>query len=182
MAAYDPVSGLVYALVQNGTLGAFDPKKNRWTSQGSIDWAGFDPARTMVVHPTRRKLIVIGGGKVFAYSLGKSGASGPTDITTTGGDAIVDGQGPGVTYDPATDQLVAWNGGGDVYTLDVRTWQWTRQPQPPGPVPGPAPRAGTFGRWQYVPSRNLFLAVNDIDENVWFYRLAPASASSARSR
>jgi hypothetical protein len=188
MAAYDPVSGLAYALVQNGTLAAFDPKKNTWTAESSIDWAGFDPARTMVVHPTRRMLLVIGGGDVFGYSLGKSGAGGARAITTTGGDPIVNAQGPGVAYDPVADTLVGWMGGGDVYSLDLGTRKWTRQGPATGPVPGQAPHTGTFGRWQYVPSKDLFIGVSSIDENVWLYRpvrrggppkaAAPAGAGS----
>jgi hypothetical protein len=172
MAAYDPVSGLAYALVQNGTLAAYDPRKNRWAPQSSIDWAGFDPARTMVVHPTRRMLLVIGAGEVFGYSLGKSGAGGARAISTAGGEPIVNAQGPGVAYDPVTDRLVGWIGGGDVYSLDLGTRRWTRQAPANGPLPGPAPHTGTFGRWQYVPSKNLFIGVNSIDENVWLYRFA----------
>lgn len=172
MAAYDPVSGLAYALVQNGTLAAYDPRKNRWSPQSSIDWAGFDPARTMVVHPTRRMLLVIGAGEVFGYGLGKSGAGGARAISTAGGEPIVNAQGPGVAYDPVTDRLVGWMGGGDVYSLDLGTRRWTRHAPANGPVPGPAPHTGTFGRWQYVPSKNLFIGVNSIDENVWLYRFA----------
>ena len=172
MAAYDPVSGLAYALVQNGTLAAYDPKKNTWTPQASIDYGGFDPARTMVVHPTQRMLLVIGAGQVFGYKLGKSGASGPRVIATTGGDPIVKAQGPGVAYDPVSDRLVGWMGGGDVFSLDPGTGKWTRQAPASGPVPGRAPHTGTFGRWQYVPSKDVFIGVSSIDENVWLYRPA----------
>jgi hypothetical protein len=172
MAAYDAVSGLVYVLVQNGTLAAYDPKKNTWTPQGTVDWAEFDPARTMVVHPKSRMLLVIGGGEMFGYSLGSSSASSPRAISTTGGDPIVKAQGPGVAYDPVTDRLVGWAGGRDVYSLDLSTLKWTRGPLGSGPGPGRAPHTGTFGRWQYVPSKNLFIGVNSIDENVWLYRLA----------
>jgi hypothetical protein len=182
MAAYDPVSGLVYALVQNGTLAAFDPKKNTWTAQSSIDYGGFDPARTMVVHPTRRMLLVIGGGQVFGYSLGKSGAGSARLITTTGGDPIVNAQGPGLAYDPVTDRLVGWMGEGDVYSLDLGTGKWARHAPAGSPVPGQAPHTGTFGRWQYVPSKNLFIGVNSIDENVWLYRLGPRGGTPRSAR
>jgi len=170
MAAYDPLSGLVYALVQNGTLAAYDPRKNTWSSQASIEWAGFDPARTMAVHPTGRMLLVVGGGQVFGYSLGKSGAGGARSISTTGGDPIVNAQGPGLAYDSASDRLIGWVGGGDVYSLDLGTRKWTRHEPASGPVPGRAPHTGTFGRWQYIPSKRLFIGVNSIDENVWLYR------------
>jgi hypothetical protein len=183
MAAYDPVSGLVFSLVQDGTLAAYDPIKNRWSERGSIDWAGFDPARTMVVDPARRLLLVVGGGVVFRFDVSRS-RPGRQDMDTTGGEPIVQAQGPGLAYDPVTDRIVGWVGGGDVYSLDVGARKWTRHPAVSTRVPAPAPRHGTYGRWQYIPSKNLFIGVNDIDENVWLYRLAvqPAARSPRSQR
>jgi len=181
MAAYDPASGLVFSLIQNGTLAAYDPIKNKWSERTSINWAGFDPARTMVMDPVRRRLFVIGAGIVFSFDVSRS-SPGRQDMDTTGGEPIVRAQGPGLAYDPVADRIVGWAGGGDVYSLDVKARKWTRHPTVSARVPGPAPRQGTFGRWQYIPSKNLFIGVNDIDENVWLYRLAPAApAGSPRS-
>lgn len=176
MAAYDPVSGLAFSLLQYGTLAAYDPVKNKWSGRANINWAGFDPARTMVLHPKRRMLLVVGGGEVFGFDLG-SFFSGRRDLATTGGDPIVKAQGPGLAYDPVADRIVGWAGGGDVYSLDLRTRTWTRYPPLGDRVPGEAPHQGTFGRWQYVPSKDLFIGVNSIDENVWLYRpVRPAAA------
>ena len=29
---------------------------------------------------------------------------------------------------------------------------------------------GTYGRWRYIPRVNAFILVNDVDENVYFYK------------
>jgi len=125
MAAYDPITGLVFSLIQNGTLGAYDPAKNAWSNRGGPGtWAEYDPARTMVLHPKRRALLVIGGGHVMLFDISRSHAT-PETISTTGGAPIVDAQGPGLAYDPVTDRIVGWAGGGDVYSateIDENVW------------------------------------------------------------
>lgn len=32
---------------------------------------------------------------------------------------------------------------------------------------------GTFGRFRYIPSKNVFVVTSSIDENVFFYKLSP---------
>lgn len=171
MAAYDPVSGLVFSLIQNGKLVAYDPAKKTWSNRGGPGtWAEYDPARTMVLHPKRRELLVIGGGHVMVLDISRSQAS-PQKISTTGGEPIVAKQGPGLAYDPASDRIVGWAGGGDVYSLDVAKRTWTRHETTSSTVPAEAPHQGTYGKWQYIPSRNAFIAATRIDENVWLYKL-----------
>src|SRR4029453_15406848 len=76
------------------------------------------PARHMVAHPGRPTLLVVGGGKTTMFDISRSYAS-VQPLTTTGGDAVVNAQGPGLVYDPTTDRIVSWAGGGDVYSLDL---------------------------------------------------------------
>ena len=171
MAAYDPITGLVFSLIQNGTLGAYDPAKNAWSNRGGPGtWAEYDPARTMVLHPKRRALLVIGGGHVMLFDISRSHAT-PQTISTTGGAPIVDAQGPGLAYDPVTDRIVGWAGGGDVYSLNLATRTWERHRTNSPTVPPSAPNKGTYGKWQYIPSRNAFIAATQIDENVWLYKI-----------
>ncbi len=173
MVAYDHVTGLVFSLLQNGTLAAYDYKKNSWSKRASIDWAEFDPARTMIVHPTQRQLLVVGGGKVLAFGLSRF-SMGAQTIATTGGEAIVNAQGPGLAYDSATNCIVGWTGKGDVYSLDLATRQWTRHAPASQAAPPMPPHQGVFGRWQYIPSRDAFIVATRINENVWLSRLPPA--------
>jgi hypothetical protein len=126
----------------------------------------------MVLHRSRRTLLVVGGGEVFTFDLSSRWPHKQV-VVTTGGAPIVNVQGPGLAYDPASDRIIGWAGGGDVYTLDLKTRVWTRHASSSSAVPGPASRRGTYGRWRNVPAKNIFIAVNSIDENVWLYRLAP---------
>jgi hypothetical protein len=177
MTAYDPVTKLVFSLIQNGRLVAYDPAKNSWSERGSAGtWAEYDPARTMVLHPGRRTLVVVGGGKTTTFDISRSYAS-IQPLSTTGGDPIVNAQGPGLVYDPVTDPIVGWAGGGDVYSLDLASRTWTRQAPASPAVPGPAPNQGTYGKWQYIPSSNAFIAATRIDESVWLYRLSEGRRS-----
>ncbi|HEY7253689.1 MAG TPA: hypothetical protein VIG37_24580 [Methylomirabilota bacterium] len=178
MTAYDPTTKLVFSLIQNGRLVAYDPAKNSWSERGSAGtWAEYDPARTMVLHPGRRTLLVVGGGKTTMFDISRSYAS-VQPLSTTGGDQIVNAQGPGLVYDPVTDRIVGWAGGGDVYSLDLATRVWTRQPPTSSAVPGPSPNQGTYGKWQYIPSKNAFVAATRIDESVWLYRLSEGRRSA----
>lgn len=38
---------------------------------------------------------------------------------------------------------------------------------------------GTYGKWQYIPSKNAFIAATRIDESVWLYRLSEARRSES---
>ena len=81
MAAHDPVSGLVFSLIQNGKLVAYDPAKNTWSNRGGPGtWAEYDPARTMVLHPKRRELLVIGGGHVMVFDISRSQREPPDHL------------------------------------------------------------------------------------------------------
>jgi hypothetical protein len=130
----------------------------------------------------------IGDGEVDVYDLKQSGLVRPTRVSTTGDTAMVNVAYPGFAYDPVSDRFVAWHGGASVFTLDPETWNWRRvSPAATNSViPTQAPPQGTFKRWRYVPSKNVFIVVNSIDENVYIYRLssggvgpAPAKAPSA---
>ena len=52
----------------------------------------------------------------------------------------------------------------------METRKWTRIPAPGGPK---RDANGTFGRFRYVPKYDVFFAVTDVDDNVFFYK--PAS-------
>ncbi|MCI0667930.1 MAG: hypothetical protein L0Y43_07730, partial [Methylococcaceae bacterium] len=78
--------------------------------------------------------------------------------------------------DPVIDKLVAWAGGTDVYTLDTTTWVWTQVPLAASNtvIPTAAQANGTYGRFRYIPSRNLYIAVNAVNQDVYFFKLSGA--------
>jgi hypothetical protein len=93
----------------------------------------------------------------------------PDQIFESGGGAIYYASAPGIDYDSAADDLVAWPNRGAPYALDLETKEWVIG----GGVGAPDSSTGTFGtfgRWRYVPEYNVFILVNSVDENVYFYK------------
>jgi hypothetical protein len=97
----------------------------------------------------------------------------PRQTLATSGDKSMEAERyPGIDFDPVSNLLVAWGGGGSVYTLNVSTGVWTRR-APVGTVtPTAPPSQGIYGRFRYIPSKNVFIVANHINENVFFYRLS----------
>jgi hypothetical protein len=48
-------------------------------------------------------------------------------------------------------------------------------------VPTSPPSQGTFGKWQYVPSKDVFIVVNSINENAYVYRLSTGTTPTPDS-
>jgi len=179
LSDYDPSTGLVFSMVQSGTLGAYNATTDSWTNRGSgTGWAEFDPARTMIYHPGKKMLLIIGGGRILTYKMTQAKPN-PQNLSTTGGSAVVTAQGPGLAYDPTIGRIVAWPGGGcDVYSLDINTHTWTKHTASNSVIPPSSSAAkGTYGRWRYIPSKNVYIAVNSIYNNVFFYKLSSAGGT-----
>lgn len=177
VGGYDPVGGLVYE--QGYTrLWAYDPINNVWTEAGPSN--GFYPiSGTAAVDPKRRKLVRVGGGVAHMWDISQRPAP-RTDLSTTGVKDIENAESPGFVYDPVSDRFVAWDGGASVYTLNMDTMTWTKVPPAATNTVTPpqiTAEGGVYGRFQYIPSKNAFIAVNAADQNVYFYRLSAATGS-----
>jgi hypothetical protein len=173
--AYDPVTGHVW-LVQPGIeLMEYDPSANTWTSRGNTS-IGYNKAG--VLDWKRRKFVIVGDGVVYSYDIAASGTITRQTLSTTGATGIIGGRYPGLAYDPVSDRIVAWSGGSDVYTLNMDTLAWTRHTTTGTVTPTGAASAGTYGRFRYVPSKNVFVIVNGIDENVYVYRHSSGGGST----
>jgi hypothetical protein len=171
-AVFDPVSQKVYH--QTGLGGAFssyDPATNTWQVQNAYSY--MDYYLTAAIDPVRRKMIAVGVNQQVMWDL-KNPTAGYTTLSTSGDTTITSAQSPGVVYDPVSDKFVAWSGGANVYTLNMDTRVWTRvAPASTNTViPTAANNTGTYGRFRYIPSKNAFIVVNSIDENVFIYKLS----------
>jgi len=177
ISAVDPANGRVLFANVATSLYEYDPTSNQWSRRS-------DTSRTLLhdkgaaIDAKRRKLVIVGGGEVLTFDLVAGGAL--TVTATSGATSIISTRYPGVQYDPVADRIVAWSGGADVYTLDLDTWVWTRRsPAATNTVtPTAAPNQGTYGRFQYIPSRNAYVAVNSIDENVYLYKLSAGGGTT----
>ena len=188
VSAYDPVTGHVF-IVNHTALYEYDPIHDSWRKRSFSVWQ--NGGNTAEIDPIRKRFIVIGSGDSFYYDLNERGILTRKQLETTGDKEIIYSDAPGLVYDPVIDKFVAWSGAtavydsktgkrtplkisANVYTLDLKTLVWTRH-QPTGSVKPPSavgdtPR-GTFGRWQYIPSKDAFIGVNSVHTNVYFYKL-----------
>ncbi|OYV76584.1 MAG: hypothetical protein B7Z66_07905, partial [Chromatiales bacterium 21-64-14] len=170
---YDPVTGHVF-MFWCGWLTEYDPVANTWTTRGQDACIS---SLVAAVDPVNRKFVVIGRGKAYVYTISSSGTMSQQNLNAAGAGASVmmNANAPGLVYDPAIKKLVGWAGGTDVYTLDLSVSPpvWTRVPAAAGNTVTPTPPApnGTYGRWQYIPSKNAFVVVNGVDQDVFFYKL-----------
>jgi hypothetical protein len=183
LTAYDPVTQHLFVSggASNNEPREYNPLNDSWTKRG-YNSPGYNMAA--VIDPARRKFISIGNDSmygdynyVYYYNITSNGTMARNIAVTTGDKEILNARYPGLAYDPISDRIVAWAGGPYVYTLDVDTWVWTKHLPVNSVVPTPAPGQGTFGRWQYIASKNAFIGVNSIDENVYIYKLGAGNGT-----
>jgi hypothetical protein len=179
IAAWDPVTEMLWAhscaYAGTGKLSHWDPSTGEWTVR--TEYTELPYYHTAAVDPVRRLFVAVGGGNVLTWTLAPVGEDVVmTALETSGDTALVEVGNPGLEYDPEIDRMVAWHGGGDVYTLDLDASAWELRPPAADNtvVPGAANANGTYGRFRYVPSCNAYVVVSSVDENVFFYKLSDA--------
>jgi hypothetical protein len=141
---------------------AIDTQRRLFWSVGSGTVLVWDIARGMAVTDD---WVTTGGGD---YTNADDVGSYPDQIFESGGGAIYNAGAPGIDYDPTSDSLVAWPNRGAPYVLNLSTREWTTGN--PAGAPMSETSGGTFGRWRYIRAYNVFILVNSVDENVYFYK------------
>ncbi|HEX9626890.1 MAG TPA: hypothetical protein VGA00_08150 [Acidiferrobacterales bacterium] len=182
ITAYDPVSGLLFEHGINAMY-AFNPATNQWTTAGDVSSGSwYQGDMTMTVDPKRRKIVAIGRGSAFVWTINANGTvSARSPLSTSGATDIQSPNAPGFVYDSSSDRFVAWNGGASVYVLNMDTLVWSRvNPAATNSVvpTNVTASGGTFGRFQYIPSKNAFIAVNATNQNVYIYKLSSGTGGS----
>lgn len=172
---YDSATGHIFGMPYGpfgGQISAglyeYDPMAgtNAYSQHGTEDVPDYH--MTAAIDPVHRYFVAVGGGFLRAYSL-TSGSV--VRSTSSGSQAIVNGNAPGFVWDSAIGKFVGWNGGSTVYLLDPTTWSWTAIPAAAGSATPTAPNSqGTFGRFRYAPLFNVFVGVNRVNENVYIYK------------
>jgi hypothetical protein len=194
--AYDPVSGLLfYHECYTSQLSSFNASTGAWKAYGPSAYLSY--YYTATIDPARRKFLATGGTtwnnqRTVVWDISNPSASSipGTVLTTTGATEIESMANPGLEYDPVADKIVAWCGGGSVYTLDLDTRVWTKvDPAPTNTVtPTAKNQNGTYGRFRYVPSKNVYILANRGTDNIFIYKLTdaatgvPALRAVARNR
>jgi len=179
-SAFDPVTGHEFLHTRSGDLWEWDPPADKWTQLGKVSG---HYGSVGALDPIGRRYMAIGGGNRTGsrkrpgqfYCTDISGRTKPKrrKIDCRGPDDILYTGHPGLDYDPVLDRLVGWGGGADVFLLDLEKMAWKKvEPAETNKVtPTDAVRAGTYGRFRYIPSMNAYIVVNSVDQNVYIYRL-----------
>lgn len=177
--AYDPRTRLVFVHLR-AWFGFYDFATNRW--QRLLDF-GFPPytgkydtasSSTGAMHPGQGVFVSLGGGtNALAYSVDAGtviSLSGPW--SNIGSNPSISRPAPGLDYDVAAGQLVAWSGGAPL-ALDTTVTPYAWVARSSTGAPAMQQGTGTFGRWRYVERYNVFVLVNDAAQNVFFYKHTP---------
>jgi len=174
-SAVDPVTGNAWMFgSETGCyLSEWNPATNVWT-QRSNKVSCYDNTKTATIDAKRRKFVAIGGGEVYSWDISSSGMIPWQSLSTSGANGIVSARNPGFDYDSVSDRLVAWDGGANVYSLNLDTLSWSLiTPAAANTVVPTAPNeTGTYGRFRYIPSKNAFVVVNSVNQNVFIYKLS----------
>ncbi len=173
MSAFDPVSGRLYINNKDHLQYLDTSLKDISLQQWVIAFNGGLPYRgTLGIDPKERKLVYLGIGTDYIWDISVDPVT-RNPSTVTGDAQVLESYYPGLDYNAKQEKLVAWVGGGDVYVLNWATNHWDKViPDVDNVVTPPTKRYnGTFGRFRYVPSKDVFILVNDATENVFFYKL-----------
>jgi hypothetical protein len=180
MSAVDASNGHVWfhATETDHRLFEYDPRTDATVVRSEPD-IRYDYNLTMDMDPQRRILLMVGGGHApYLYHVATNalvnGMTSLTNLVTTGDTEIEKMQDVGLAFHPPSKMFAAWSGGADVYLLDVEKKVWKKSPLAATnqTIPGPPNYNGTFGRFRYIPSKDVFIVVSQVDQNVFFFRPA----------
>jgi hypothetical protein len=179
MAVYDSATNNIwYRSGGQAGLTKYDTTTGNWTDYGD-DGKFVEIYATAAIDPQRRLMVSVGGyngRQLYVWDLANPSAD-PTTPNTAGPRDVEGAQSPGFVFDSSSRKFVGWLSGTSVYVLDPSNWTWSKIPAASNNAvtPGSPAANGTYGRWRYVPSKNAFMLVNAVDQNVYFYKLSNAA-------
>jgi hypothetical protein len=122
------------------------------------------------IDPENRRMLIIGNGQQILYDLKPTSGYRRIPAPLKGdADFIRKHNAPGLAYNSKDGHLYAWPGDGKLYRFHMDTLSWEGLAF--NGDPGPQARHGTFGRFDYVPSLNSFVLLNNPREDAYLFRL-----------
>lgn len=177
-SAYDAQTNQIYVTAggDNPGLYTYNVGAQVWTKRNSFSFGNY-LRLVSEIDPVRRVLVIIGGEETTHTAVTCSLDSYTCQNITTTGDADIEyDRSPGLAYDPVRTTIVAWDGGSaftadasSVYELDLGTNVWTKTTGTGGPSVA-TNGSGTFGRWQYIPDWQGFLAISTATADAYLWR------------
>jgi len=176
LTAVDPATGMVWMQGAGSDVrfSSWDPGADKWTQYSTYSQGWLDYSLTAAIGGD--KFLAIGGGHALLWNVENPDRQ-PVEPAMKGDTGILAVNCPGLAYDPVRGRFAAWAGGKDIYYLDPSTWTWTKEGPAPGNtvIPTTAEKNGTYGRFRYIPSRDLFIGVNRTNEDVFIFRPSQAT-------
>ena len=175
-SVYDPVTKHVFRRAY-GRMVEYDPVADSYADRALLPNAPWAHNVAAALDPDARLMVMVGRGRVDLYHLDTDQYE--LDVPLSGpsvGDLFGE-ESPGIDFDPVQREFVLWHGGLDVFTFDPVARAFSRHTGA-GDDPGPVTTSGgVFGRFRYVPSRNVFVRVDKVDEDVFVFRMAPGAGT-----
>ncbi len=166
---YWPKGDEVVCSTANG-VASYNLAAKAWKLIGSGDNQDF--GRTAIVDPVRNIFVQIWGKQrpLAIYDL--SSPSPRRNAAPVVGNAEFGGYGTaGLAYHTPTGRYVVWPGGGEVWTVEPGPVRWAATKYTAENGPPYRSIIGIYGKWQYVPSLDVFIGVRWWDEPVYLYKL-----------
>jgi len=118
------------------------------------------------IDQTNGLFVMIGGGSIHVWNLSTEAYSQPS---TTGTKTAQNSSNPGLVWDSTNNVLVGYpcSGAKNIYTLNTTTWVWTEVTGYGDTPPASSQAGAVYGRFNYEPSRDVFIYYNDVDQNVY---------------
>lgn len=185
LSAYDPVKqhAWYFGYSADEDLMKWEPASNSWQVRTPKLNIG-SSKMSAEIDPLQRVFVLVGEGSASKYfNIDDTGELTWQLLNTSGPTFVSSAKGPGFEFDSVSKQLIGWAGGTSVYALDVAARQWKECPvaDTNGVSPGAQNQNGTYGRFQYIPSKNVFIVVNHYKKNVFIYRLSASCGGSGET-
>lgn len=186
---YDAVHDKAYAFgtIIRAWFSQWDPHTNVWTKLKDVPELQYDYHRTATYDSDTNKIIVINGCNAIppnmcgapepAYMMNLNTTPVTKEALSTTGSGIITTtiRNPGVFYYRPLKKVITWNGGTDLYYLDVPTQTWEKIPAAATNTvnPGASKVRGTYGRFFCDADWGLCGVVNEITTSVFLVRVSP---------
>lgn len=178
-SVFDPITGHVFRR-SNARVLEYDPAGDVYIERAQSDGGFWQDNVAAAIDPEARLVVIIGDGRLDTYDIATDTYTLGVEIDGPGVEELFGVRSPGCDFDTSQGEFVVWGGGLDLYTYDpaARTFSLHEGGgDDPGTVYG---SGGAFGRFRYVPSRNVFVWAGDVDANVFVVRMTEGTGAPPR--
>jgi hypothetical protein len=183
---YDPNTQLVFLNESTYGLWSYNATTNTYTFLGS-DPSSLSLHEGTVIDPLHKLFLRFGDNHAESISIAPGSDYSVTTLSAAGCSGL-EGNNPGLQWDPVLQLVVGWpNFGGTVYlynpvTDSCTTQTYSTNAPPDSDMTGtPSTTNGTFKRFGYFPAIGVYALVNEWNIDVHTLRLTAGSGSNGGS-